>query len=100
MTDLRTALHHLIFVTGAHRGTLQMYERGPDEFTVSIDIPDNQLVTMDISPFLQECGKRLMMTNPDALVECRDYQPLTIHGGPGTAPQRIHRLFVRVRENY
>jgi hypothetical protein len=100
MRDLRTALHHLCQVVGSYRGTAQMYESTTDEFTVVCDFPESQLTIRGpdaVVPFLRECRTRLMTTNPDAIVEARDYQPLTITGGPGNAPQTIHRVFVRVK---
>jgi len=79
-----------------------MYEsNAPHDFTVVIDFPENQLSLRGpdaVVPFLAECRQRLMTTNPDAVVVARDYQPLTITGGPGSTPQHIHRLFVTVKE--
>src|SRR5437763_858913 len=101
--NLHTALHHLCHIAHCYRGTVQMYESSkpgvhPASFTAVVDIPDNQLVLMDVKPFISECGKRLMTTNPSALLECIDYLPLTISANAQTPSSRLHRMFLTVRE--
>jgi hypothetical protein len=102
--DLRTALHHLCHVSHAYRGTVQMYESNQHDFTVVVEFPESQMSLRGpeaVVPFLAEVRKRFMTTNPDAICEAKDYQPLQISGGFGSTPQYIHRLFVTVKDgNY
>ena len=97
--DLRTALHHIAHLTHhGFRGTCQMYESSPDEFTVLCDLTDNMQMTRNGDPFVRMCRERLLNTNPNAIVECRDYQSIMIYNnGPEQAPTNLHRVFLRVR---
>lgn len=62
------------------------------------DIPDNQLCNLDdVSPFLSLCRQRLLSTNPNTILECRDYQQLVITAGASGYPSRVHRLFLRCK---
>jgi hypothetical protein len=49
-------------------------------------------------PLLKEIRSRITTTNPEAIVEARDYQPVLIQGSMGQPWRTIHRLFVTVRE--
>ncbi len=93
MADLHTAMHHLAHITHAYRGHCSLYESFPQEFTAVCDIPDNQVPNLDdVSPFLSLCRQRLLNTNTNTILECRDYQRLSINNGPP-----VHRLFLRCK---
>jgi hypothetical protein len=94
--DLRTALHHVCHLLhNGFRGTAQMFESHADEFTVVCDIPERH----PYPTFVRMCRERLMSTNPNAIVETRDVQPMMIYNqGPDQAPTKLHRVFLSVRQ--
>lgn len=93
--DMRTALHHVAWITHCFRGSCTLYESDAGSFTAVCDLPENQMIVTDVKPFIAEVRNRLNTTNPGCDLTVRETQRPMITGGPG-GPQYMNRIFLRV----